>query len=212
MKELLLNTNKFIFPSAAGTYHTVCQPDNTLGSKLFTRFFEYNKTPKLQLSELQDITGVSDTNDFIEQINFMVSLGWFDEFDEPIELPKTTAMEIILPQLLETLSSTGHALLADDHGFCLASALFSEEESESLAVMSVKFPMIYNRHQTEIENSLPFPSRAWGMLDAAGHSYLGVWPIFLEYKKFYLLIKGLPKLNHSSFVTLVWLLYNRYVN
>lgn len=212
MKKVPFDLEKYIFPSAAGAYHVVCQFDNTPGSRLFTHLFKYTKSPRLTLQEIQSIIGINNENELLNQLNLMYSLGWIDTFNEPLELPQTTALEIILPQMLESLSSTGHTLLADDHGFCLASSMFSDEDSEALAAMSVKFLTIYNRHHTEIQNNLPFPTQAWGMLDAAGHSYLGVWPIFLEYRKFNLLIKGLPKLNHDDFVTLIWLLYNRYVS
>ena len=51
---------------------------------------------------------------------------------------------------------------------------------------------------------------AWALVDMAGNSRVGFWPLFIGDHRFVLALGGLPALNHPALVELVWSLTFRY--
>lgn len=209
MKKQLLRNDKYLLPSAAGVYHLVCQPGTTSATKLFSDILMQKETRVVTEEDAQRIMGIADDNQFASEMQTIFSLGWLEEHDEPLQLPDDS-LEEILPHLLAVLSSTGHTLLSDSHGFPLFSSGFSQQDAEALSAMSAEFSNIYEKYRSIIQNNASSPTQAWGMMDAAGNSSMGIWPINIGYQGFNLLIQGVPKLDHPNFVILVWLLYSRY--
>lgn len=54
------------------------------------------------------------------------------------------------------------------------------------------------------------PGQGWAAVNAFGSSRVGIWPLRVGEKTFLLSLVGEPRLNQSAFITLVWLLMNRY--
>lgn len=209
MKKKLLQDNKYLFPSTAGVYHLVCQPNETSAKKLFSDILRRKQTRVINAHDLQCIMELETHQQFAEEIQVMLSLGWLEEHDTPLLLPDD-ALEDLLPQLLTVLSSTGHTFLSDSHGFPLFSSGFSQKDVESLSAMTAEFNTAYDKHHEVIQRTAQSPTQAWGMIDAAGNSNMGIWPINIGSHGFNLLIQGVPNLDHPNFVILVWLLYSRY--
>lgn len=208
MTKNTIDDGKYILPTAAGVYHLACQPGETAASQLFSNILRHKSLDRLSDKDLQRFMNINDTAEFERQITAIHSLGWIEEFDEPLSLPDD-ALEDILPSLLASLSSSGQALIADNHGFCLFSNGLSVQDSETLAAMTAELSSINERYQS-LSGQTVLPTQAWGTVDAAGNSHLGVWPIQVGYQNFNLMIQGLPKLNHPNFVIIVWLLYSHY--
>jgi len=59
-------------------------------------------------------------------------------------------------------------------------------------------------------NNLGLNSSAWSVVDAAGHTKIGFWPLFIGQQRFVLVMEGVPNLNRKEFVDLIWLLSRRY--
>ena len=51
---------------------------------------------------------------------------------------------------------------------------------------------------------------AWALVDMAGNSKVGFWPLFVGENRFVIALGGLPALQHPAMVELVWSLVNRY--
>lgn len=209
MKNQLLKGDKYLLPSAAGVYHLVCHPGTTSAAKLFSDILVQKETRIISAEDAQRIMEIDNDEVFVSEMQNIFSLGWLEEHDAPLQLPDDS-LEELLPQLLAALSSTGHTLLSDNHGFPLFSSGFSQQDAEALSAMSAEFSTIYEKYRFIIQNNADSPTQAWGMMDAAGNSSMGIWPINIGYQGFNLLIQGVPKLDHPNFVILVWLLYSRY--
>lgn len=211
MEKEALDQAKYLLPTPAGAFHLACQKrTDTPAATLFAKIFEKDTLAKLTLADMQAMMDLSD-DEFVTQIEAIYSLGWLEEQPDALQLPDGS-LEQVLPQLLASLSSRGEALIADDHGFCLFQTGFSDDESDALAVMSADLAGIYSKYKSVYGQAM-LPTQAWSMVDAAGNSQLGVWPIRIGDKEtFNLLIQGLPKLNHPNFVIIIWLLYSRYFN
>ena len=50
----------------------------------------------------------------------------------------------------------------------------------------------------------------WGMVNAAGCSEVGFWPLYFGDDYFILIVSGMPRFNQEAFTTLVWALGVRY--
>lgn len=209
MKKRILQGNKYLLPSAGGIYHLVCQPGQTSAKKLFSDILRRRRTRVIAVDDVQRIMEIDSRQQFAEEMQTILTLGWLEEHDTPLQLPED-ALEELLPQLLTALSSTGHTFLSDSHGFPLFSSGFPRKDVESLSAMSAQFSTIYDKYHQVIQRTANSPTQAWGMIDAAGNSNMGIWPINVGDHSFNLLIQGVPRLDHPNFVILVWLLYSRY--
>lgn len=211
MPDILQDKPKYLLPTAAGAYHLACHVGETPATKLFTALLKHSEIPQVTLEDIQIAIEVPDRETCVALLTEMFSLGWIDEYDEPLSLP-AIALEEFLPKLMSPLSSSGQTLLADSHGLCLFAAGFSVKHSESLAAMTAEFTSLYEKYQANIRVHANLPTQSWGIIDAAGNSHLGTWQLNVGFQSFNLLIQGLPQLNHPNFVIFIWALFSRYYN
>lgn len=119
-------------------------------------------------------------------------------------------LEDALPPLLAQLSDIQKTLLADENGFYLAASGYTHEAAEELAGLSADLLSLQSRHDRLLKNNLRVNTETWGLIDPAGRSELGFWPLFIGQQHFMLVIGGTPRLQDQSFVTLVQDLDTRY--
>ncbi|WP_286238650.1 hypothetical protein [Neptuniibacter halophilus] len=135
-----------------------------------------------------------------------------------IQLSKTPArvitesVEKILPELLVGLSDSGKVALADDHGFCLGSTGFEEEQAEALCALAADLSSLHERHSLLLNRDMQVMGESWGMLDPVGLSQIGFWVIHLGHQRFVLIIDQMPRLNQNNFVDLLSVLARRYLD
>lgn len=127
----------------------------------------------------------------------------------PTEAP-SGPLEQILPPLLPALSEHGKSLLADAQGFYLAVAGFRHETAEELAALSADISTLHARHSRLITNNLGIGEANWAVVDVAGESQIGIWPLHVSGQRFSLVIAGRPRLYQADFARLVWALHQRY--
>ena len=139
----------------------------------------------------------------------LATAGWIQYLDAPRCAPRDT-IEAALQSLLPPLAGSRSALLADAHGFHLASSGFSDSAAEALAALSADLASLHARHQRVIGQALRLYGSAWSIPDAAGHSQLAFWPLHVGEHRFALVTAGVPHLNQPELVDLVWLLHQRY--
>ena len=165
-------------------------------------------SPSLSQQALENWSGLTG-DDALELLFRAQNLGWVEGF-ETARSSQPGALEEILPDLLPPLSGSGKALLADSHGFYITAAGFTHEASIELSALSADIASLDTRHQALTHNNLGLTSSAWSLVDAAGNSQLGFWPLFIDVHRFVLVLQGVPQLNQPAFTTLVWALSNRY--
>ncbi|MCK6373238.1 MAG: hypothetical protein L6Q69_03915 [Zoogloea sp.] len=139
----------------------------------------------------------------------LATAGWVQYLDAPRSAPRDT-IEAALQRLLPPLTGSRSALLADAHGFHLASTGFTTPQAEALAALSADLASLHSRHRRVISQDLHLYGSAWSIPDAAGHSQLGFWPLYVGSHRFVLILAGVPHLNQPGLVDLVWLLHQRY--
>ena len=61
-----------------------------------------------------------------------------------------------------------------------------------------------------LHGNMRLRSDGWGMVNAAGCSEVGFWPLYFGDDYFILIVSGMPRFNQEAFTTLVWALGVRY--
>ncbi len=193
----------------AGAYYAAASP-NTEGNRgiLLNILREGDKIP---FSESVAIrwTQAGEREDALRSIFRLQRLGLVKGSPEPRPAPDQR-LEDLLPPLLGLLSDAQKALLADENGFYLATSGFLHESAEELAGLSADLLSLQSRHGRLLRNNLRVHSESWALVDPAGQSELGFWPLFIGAQRFMLIIAGTPLLQNQSFVTLVQALDQRY--
>ena len=209
MASLTLAENLFIHPTPSGTYYAVSSTEVNATRKLIQSLLRLEESPLLTLEDLKTWSGMQDDEKGTILLYHAQSLGWIQGFDDPKRCNQEP-LETQLPILLKSLSVNGKVLLADQQGFYLASNGFPHEVAEELSALSADLASLHTRRSGLLINNLGLATSAWGIIDAAGNSKIGFWPIFIGAQRFVLVISGLPQFNHPDFVNLVWVLSRRY--
>ena len=211
MDRFQLNQGLYITPTPAGAYYSVSGNQQTPSRHLLHALLGQKSSPLLTIEKLQKWQEVDDENEVLDQLYQAQSLGWVGGLEEPVSVPQGV-LEEILPGLLADLSDSNKALLADTQGFYISSQGFPHETAEELSAMSADIASMHDRHQHLIQDNLGLNTSAWSLVDAAGNSQVGFWPMYIGDQRFVLVISGLPFLNQPSLTNLIWALYNRYGN
>lgn len=207
MAKTKLREDLFLFPTPAGAYYAVAEAVDTPPRRWLSNLLRCVQTPRLTQENLARLGGTFDQS--LALLSRIQSLRWVQGLKAPLAaLDKP--LEDILPKLLSSLVEDGKALLADQQGFYLAASGFPHETAEELAALSADLLSLQDRHAGLLLGNLNLGSGAWGVIDAAGNSRLGIWPLHIGKNRFALVMTGIPHFNHPDFVHLVWTLMTRY--
>ena len=209
INHTLSDRSRYLAPTPAGAYYCVAGNDNSAPRRFIEKLLVADASPPLSAENLQQLTQLDSDNEALEMLAHLQKLGWVQGLEDALEAP-TGRLDEILPGLLSVLSVSGKALLADEQGFYIASSGFPHETAEELSGLSANIATLHDRYQGVLKNNLGEGSSAWGLVDAAGNSQIGFWPIFIGRYRFALVIGGVPRLNQPALTTLVWALNMRY--
>jgi len=208
MGQFRLTEGLYVLPTPAGAYYSVSGPEEEPSRQLLRALIREQRSPRLTQDNLQVWTGMK-SGDALELLYHVQSLGWVEGHEEDRSVP-TRKLEDVLPELLPTLSGSGKALLADGHGFYVSSQGFPHETAEELSAASADLASLHGRHHHLMRNNLGLWTSAWALVDAAGNSQVGFWPLYIGKQRFALVVGGLPRLNQPSLTQLIWALNRRY--
>lgn len=208
MSGYTLIDGHYLLPTPAGAYATVAYPRVDSVRRLLCSLLCQETTPLLTQEALERWTGQSG-EEAQESLYHAQNHQWVEGFKEPRNTP-SGALEDLLPGLLPLLSENGKALLADTQGVCLAEVGFPHEAATVLAALNADIASLDTRHGEFIRRELRLDSAAWSLVDAAGNSQLGFWPLFIGEQRFTLVLQGVPHFNQPLFTELVWTLSTRY--
>ncbi|MFO1414952.1 MAG: hypothetical protein U1F10_13780 [Burkholderiales bacterium] len=203
-----LRPGRYLAATPAGAYLATQQPDDEPARRLLLALLAAESTPLLTPPALAAWCGLDDEAAG-ELFARLTKMALVESFASP-RAPLPGALEKLLPGLLADVSGSGRALLADSQGFYLATAGFPHEAAEELSALSADLASLHDRHARLLRNNLALASSSWALVDAAGNSRIGFWPLFVGRQRFTLVIAGLPRLNHPAFVELVAALARRY--
>lgn len=207
MTKPQLREDWFLLPTPAGAYYAVAEAAETPPRKWLCNLLRCPQTPRLTRENLEHLGVAFDQS--LALLRRMQSLRWVQGLEAPLAVSEQP-LEDILPTLLSRLVEEGRVLLADQQGFYLAASGFPHETAEELAALSADLMTLQDRHAGLLLNNLNLGTQAWGVVDAAGNSRLGIWPLHVGKHRFALVMTGIPHFNHPDFVHLVWILMTRY--
>lgn len=209
MSDYQLIDPYYLLPTAAGAFYAVSsQEPDTLRSLLLS-LLQQKTTPKLDLDKLATSIGVHSEQQILELLHQAQTLSWIQGFNSPQKLPDS-GMSKIMPKLLAPLSSIQKSLLVDWNGFPIAEHGLDDETATVLSALSVDIASVEARHAKRLRQTLGVSTQGWAAVDAYGSSRIGAWPLFVGKQRFLLVLQGEPKLNQPEFITLIWLLTERY--
>ncbi len=208
MSTFELNNNLYINVTPRGAYYAIQDSANDATRNVLIKLLREDETPPLSTEVVEEITGLKgdEAFNFVDRIQ---SLGLISGQKESESAPEEN-MEDILPELLGSLSDSEKVLLAEHSGLYLGASGFPHEAAEELAAISANLSEVYQRHKNLLQGNLRFNQHAWGLIDAAGNSEVGFWPLYIGYNQFTLVIHGMPQLNRPGFKHLIWSLMKRY--
>lgn len=209
MKKYELIDNRHVLPTPAGVYYATASNQTELTRSLLLTLISKPESEQLTIDKLCTLSQSSDSDVALELLDRMQRLSWLASYEHP-QLAPAGSLETILPPLLTALCSTGKVLLADQQGFTLASCGFTHEAAEELSALSADLASLRLRHSDLLFSNLAIRTHAFGLVDAAGNSQLGFWPLYIGKSQFTLCMRGIPRFNQPEFTQLAWALTNRY--
>jgi len=198
----------YLLPTPAGAYAAVAYPRVDSVRRLLCSLLSLETTPLLIQEALERWTGL-EGEEAQESLYHAQNHLWVEGFKAPRNTP-AGALEDLLPALLPPLSESGKALLADTQGSCLAEVGFTHEAAMKLSALNADIASLDTRHGEFMHRDLRLDSAAWSLVDAAGNSQLGFWPLFIGEQRFTLVLQGVPHFNQPAFTELAWTLSTRY--
>lgn len=208
MNSFSLNSGLYINITPRGAYYAIQDNAEDVTRSILLKLLEQDNSPELTEKMVAEICPMN-LDDGSSHIHRMQTLGLISGQKELEEAPKGN-FEDSLPDLLGSLSDSKKVLLAEHSGLYLGASGFPHEAAEELAAVSASLSEVYQRHKRLLHGNLRFNQNAWGLIDAAGNSEVGFWPLYIGYNQFALVIHGMPQLNRPAFKQLVWSLMRRY--
>ena len=191
---------RYIKVTPAGCYHAIESRDLTLLRQLLHRILGESVTPALS------------SHDGLERddLTKLQGAGFIELVQQPLSLPQGNLLSL-LPQILPELSERSKALLIESQqGLYLDFAGVSQSQAERLAVLAAELRATADKTSSLLSGELSIASHATAIVDPAGNSELGFWPLHIGDNVFSLIIAGIPRFNSEPFCTLVWALVERY--
>lgn len=209
MSTFELNEDLYINVTPRGAYFAVQDNVEDPIRDILIKLMQLEETPTLSKETITELVSLESEDDAFDFLKRMQSLGLISG-QKKTETITEDNLEDILPDLLGSLSDSKKVLLAEHSGLYLGASGFPHEAAEELAAISANLSEVYQRHKDLLQGNLRFNQHAWGLIDAAGNSEVGFWPLYIGYNQFTLVIHGMPQLNRPGFKHLIWSLIKRY--
>lgn len=192
--------NRFVSVTPAGCYYAIESRTASKARELLHEILGNTSTPALSdFSEAQH-----------ERIKELRKAGLVTLSAPQRSLP-TGNLSDMLPDILPALSERERVVLSESgQGLFLDFSGVSPPEAEELAVLAASLCALTETRSTLLSKQLSIPGSAFGIVDPAGNSEIGFWPLYIDDHVFTLIILGIPRFNSIQFATLVWALVQRY--
>lgn len=209
MSEYQLAKESYVAVTPAGAYFAATTLETTPARKLLLTLLAMPHTPRATDGNIRSWAGQDSLEEALELLYRVQRTGWV-RGDKSMRVPPHVNMDRDVPSMIAALSSEGRALLADMQGFPLTTVGFAHEAAEELARLAADVAALSQHHRGIVNANLGIRSSAWSVVDAAGYSHIGFWPLYLGTSGFMLVLSGEPRFNQPEFADLVWGLTHRY--
>jgi len=191
---------RFASVTPAGCYHAIEGRETTPVRTALLALLGDGGTPAL---DTLDVTVRS-------HLDALVAAGFVALVERAEILPPGNLAEL-LPSVLPALSERGRVVLTESRqGLFLDYVGVDGDEAEEVAVLASGLRATADRATKLLGDRLGVHSRAFGIVDPAGNSEIGFWPLHIGHNVFTLTILGIPRFNSPQFRLLVWALVERY--
>ena len=204
-----LNSELYLLPTPAGAFNAVAGPSENRLARFLVELLRNAAQSKASDQNLQKWSGLDNCDEAREFLWRTQELGWVQALPEAPSF-SDAPLERLSPELLPHLGMERKVLLADTQGCYLYSHGFPHEVAEELSALSADLASLHMRRSGSLNRNLGLGGSSWGLIDSAGQSKLGFWPIFAGEQRFVLVIAGTPTFNRQELVDLIWVLYQRY--
>lgn len=209
MSNYQLIDTYYMLPTPAGAFHAVTATEIGPAERLLINLLQQPVSTRIDLPTLCSLIDIPDEQEALKVLFNAQSSLWLQGFGSPQGIPGI-GIGSKLADLVEKLSDLGKGLLVDDNGFPLVRAGLDEETTDTLAALSADLATVQLRHARRLHTNLGMSMQGWAAVNSLGASRVGVWPLLIGNQTFLMVLLGEPKLNQSAFITLVWILMNRY--
>ena len=209
MNDYRLHAGVYLSPTPAGAYFAVSSQASETARLFLFKLMSQDATPRSSLELFRSWLPSTAEVQILELLYRLQQLGWIQGERRSREAPRGS-LETLLPGLLKQLSGTDKVLLADNAGFYVCNLGYPHETAEELSALSADIGNLYDRHKGLLARNLGMKSEAWAIVDAAGASEIGIWPLHIGPIRFSLVISGMSLFNQPAFTDLVWALSRRY--
>ncbi|MBS0345019.1 MAG: hypothetical protein JSR69_01035 [Proteobacteria bacterium] len=177
--------------------------------RILRSILQETESPLLSVDSAIAWSGEKSAEKALEALLSLQDDASLEAWPSPRSAP-SGALGSTLPQYLAVLGDSGHALLADHQGFCLAVTGYTAEIGDALAAVGADILSVAERQATPLAQLGAHLLDGWGNVDAAGVSGLSFWPMHVGRTRLVLAVSGRPRFNQRAFAELVWALYTRY--
>ncbi|MDH5649800.1 MAG: hypothetical protein OEY67_09105 [Gammaproteobacteria bacterium] len=199
----------YLLPTPSGAYYAVSRPVAAPQRKLLQSIMQHATSPPLSLEAVCAWSGIDNETEATHMFKRLQKLGWVQGMAEEQHAPKGS-LAVILPDLLKPLSGNGNVLLADHQGFYIAGHGFDQGKVEEISALTADLASLQERHMSLLTRDLDMSTSAWALVDAAGNSQIGFWPLYIGEQRFVLAVEGMPCLNQTALTQIIWALSVRY--
>jgi hypothetical protein len=192
----------YLLPTPAGAFGAAAEPDENPVRRFLGALLHRADTPSVAEPDFAEWSGFGEFAEARAWVERLQDLGWLQGLAAPRRAPEGP-LDAILAELLPGLTRGGKVLLADSHGFHVGSQGFAHEVATEISALSADIAALQQRRTGSLNRNL-------GLIDAAGQSQLGFWPLYAGRERFVLAVAGMPAFNRPQLVDLVWTLHRRY--
>ncbi|MES9994225.1 MAG: roadblock/LC7 domain-containing protein [Candidatus Thiodiazotropha sp.] len=209
MSEYQLVEEFYLLPTTAGAFYAVSGQDDEPIRRLMLVLLKQKKSLQINTENLCQWLKINDEQKALAILHRAQTLSLVQGFRQPQQVSETGIGQQ-LKNILPHLSSIGKGLLVDWNGLPLVHCGLDDTTADMLSALSADLIAVQTRHAERLANNLGLGAQGWAAVDAYGSSRIGAWPLFIGDEHFMLVLLGEPRLNQPEFISLVWVLINRY--
>jgi predicted regulator of Ras-like GTPase activity (Roadblock/LC7/MglB family) len=199
----------YLLPTAAGAFYAVSGREDDPIRRLMLVLLKQESSLQVSVENLCGWLEISDQQQALEILYRAQTLSLIQGFREPQQISESGVGQQ-LQNILPHLSSIGKALLVDWNGLSLVHCGIESDTAEMLSALSADLISVQARHAERLQDNLGLGTQGWGAVDTYGSSRIGAWPLYIGDEYFLLVLLGEPRMNSAEFISLVWVLINRY--
>jgi hypothetical protein len=209
MSEYELVEEFYLLPTASGAFHAVSSREDEPIRRLMLVLLKQQSSLQVTLENLCDWLEISDEQEALGILHRAQSLSLIQGFREPQNISES-GVGHQLQNILPHLSSIGKGLLVDWNGLSLVHCGIENRTADMLSALSADLISVQTRHAERLVDNLGLGTQGWAAVDTYGSSRIGAWPLYVGDAHFMLVLLGEPRMNVPEFITLIWVLINRY--